>query len=68
MAKSGIPIGEFSGSDATKALQASIEKHQAESSRQTKQMIWLTWVIAALTVVMAVGVAVQIYLTIYPPH
>jgi hypothetical protein len=46
------------GSDATKALQA----------RQTKQMIWLTVAIAALTMVMAIGVAVQIYLTIHPPH
>jgi hypothetical protein len=68
MAKSGVPLGEWSGSDATKTLQATIEKYQAESSRQTGKMIFLTWVIAALTVVMAVGVAVQIYLTLYPPR
>jgi hypothetical protein len=68
MAKSGIPLGDWSGADATKALQATIEKYQAESSRQTAHMIGLTWAIAVLTVVMAVGVAVQIYLTIHPPH
>jgi hypothetical protein len=68
MANSRIPLGQWSGSDATKALQDTIEKYQAESSRQTGKMIFLTWVIAALTVVMAIGVGVQIYLTIYPPR
>jgi hypothetical protein len=64
----GIPLDQWSGSDATKALHASIEKYQAESSRQTATMIRLTWAIAALTVAMSVSVFVQIYLTIWPPH
>ena len=64
----GIPLKEWSGSGAVEALQASIEKFQTESSRQTATMIRLTWAIAGLTVVMLVAVLAQIYLTIWPPH
>jgi hypothetical protein len=64
----GIPLGQWSGSDATDALRTSIETFQAESSRQTATMIRLTWTIAGLTVVMLGAVLMQIYLTIWPPH
>jgi hypothetical protein len=64
----GIPLGEWSGGDETKALRSSIESFQIESSRQTATMIRLTWAIACLTVVMLLAVLAQIYLTIWPPH
>jgi hypothetical protein len=62
-----IPVGQWSGSDATKALHETIAKYQEQSGRQTAHMIRLTWVIAALTFVMLVGLGVQIYLAIFPP-
>ena len=63
-----IPLDEWSGSGATKALHATIERYQAESSRQTAKMIRLTWIITGLTVVLAIGLFVQIWLAFYPPH
>ena len=68
MAKSGIPLEEWSGSGATHALHETIKKYQEESSRQTDTMIKLTKAMTWLTVVMAVAVFVQIYLTIFPVH
>jgi hypothetical protein len=48
-------------------LHETIAKYQEQSGRQTAHMIRLTWVIAALTFVMLVGLGVQIYLAIFPP-
>jgi len=66
--KGGIPLGEWSGSAATEALHATIDQYQKESSRQTAKMIRLTWVITGLTVVLTIGLFVQIWLAFYPPH
>ena len=68
MALGGIPLDEWSGSGATKALHASIEKYQAENSVQTQKMVRLTVVITWLTVVLTIGLFVQIWLAFYPPH
>ena len=46
----GIPLGEWSGSDATNALNAAIERFQTRAEEQTKTMIRLTRAIVALTV------------------
>ncbi len=62
MAQGGIPLGVWSGSDATDRLRESIEQASAESARQTRMMLRLTWAIAALTAVMLVGVCVQVWL------
>jgi hypothetical protein len=59
-----VPLGEWSGSDATKALHKTIKDHQEVSNQQTRQMIWLTWVIAVLTSVMLIGLLIQIYLAL----
>jgi hypothetical protein len=67
MGKRGIPLGEWSGSDATEALRQTIEKYEFETSRQTRTMIRLTWATTLLTIVMALGLGVQIWLTFYPP-
>ena len=58
-----IPMGEF-GSDATNALHETIKAFNTASARQTKWMLRLTWVIAVLTLVMAVGLGVQICLAL----
>jgi hypothetical protein len=57
-----IPLGQWSGSEATNALHETIRQHQEASNRQTRQLIVLTWVMAILTFVMTVGLVVQIYL------
>ena len=61
-----IPLGQLSGSDATKELHETIKQFNIETSRQTRQLLVVTWVIAILTFVMAVGVGVQIYLAWKP--
>jgi|GEM_PF-1924501 hypothetical protein len=60
----GIPVDEWSGADAIKALHETISQFRAESIKQTRKLIVLTRVIAALTVVMLIGLAIQIYLAI----
>jgi hypothetical protein len=67
MVQGGIPLGEWSGSDATRELHKTIKDFSDASSRQTTKMIRLTWVIVFLTVAMLIGLAVQIYLAL-PPH
>jgi hypothetical protein len=61
MAKN-IPMGEWSGSDATDQLRAVIEKHQEETARQTTKMVRLTWWMTFLTIVMTATTFVQIWL------
>ena len=56
-----IPLDEFSGSGATKALHETIKKFVDQSDRQTRKLIGLTWAILILTVTMVAAVAVQIY-------
>ena len=55
------------GSWAVNALHETIKEFNEQSRKQTAQMLWLTKVMAVLTVIMLVGLAVQIYLAIWPP-
>ena len=64
MANSGIPIGEWSGSNATRELHETIKAFNAAAEEQTQQMIILTRRIMWLTGVMLILVGVQIVLTI----
>lgn len=64
MAPGGIPISEWSGSGATKQLEETIKKFNEETSKQTRQLLILTWVMTILTVLMTIGVVIQIYLAI----
>lgn len=59
---SGIPLGEWSGSDATNALHETIREFIDASNQQAQKMVTLTRVIVVLTVVMAIGLGIQIYL------
>ncbi len=58
----GIPLSQWSGSDATKELQETIKRFNVASANQTKQLLVLTLVIAILTSLMLIGLGVQIYL------
>ncbi|MBL7155074.1 MAG: hypothetical protein ISS88_01025 [Candidatus Portnoybacteria bacterium] len=48
---------------ALNKLQKRIEVFNEQSSKQTKKMIRLTWWIVCLTIVMAIGLVIQIILT-----
>ena len=65
-------IGGHISAMATEKLHESIKEFNVQSSKQTEevirltqQMLWLTRIIALLTLVMAIGVGVQIYLAKY---
>lgn len=60
MSQGGVPLSEWSGSGATRELEQTIRTISVEATKQTRQLIRLTWAIAALTLVMTVGVVVQI--------
>ena len=60
----GIPVDEWSGSGATKALHETINQFTEQSTRQTARLIALTRVLAGLTFVMLIGLAIQIYLAV----
>ena len=64
MANSGTPLGEWSGSNATRELHETIKRFNATAEEQARQMVVLTKRIMWLTVVMSVLVVVQIVLTI----
>lgn len=64
MSKGGIPLGEWSGSDATHELHNTIKQFNEKTEKQTEQMVRLTKVIAWLTSVMLVAVVVQIVLAV----
>ncbi len=62
MAKGGIPLGEWSGSDATDRLRAVIEKQHEQTARQSKVMVWLTVMMFVLAVVTTAATLVQVWL------
>lgn len=60
MAGDTIPLGQWSGSDATNALRDTIVLLNSAADIQTREMVRMTRWIVWLTIVMAVGVAVQL--------
>jgi hypothetical protein len=54
-ANSGIALGQWSGSDATQELEATISELNEATAKRTLQLIRLTWFIAGLTLVMTVA-------------
>jgi hypothetical protein len=67
MVKRGVPLGEWSGSDATNRLRAVIEKQHEETVKQTTRMVLLTWAMFALTFVMVLATIIQVWLAFWPP-
>jgi hypothetical protein len=49
----GIPLGQWSGSDATDQLRTSIEGIAASTNRQNRTLLWMTGLILFLTLVIA---------------
>jgi hypothetical protein len=60
MAKSGIPLSEWSGSGATKHLEETVTALNERTEAQTAEMIRLARTLTRMTAVMAVAVVVQI--------
>jgi hypothetical protein len=46
---SGIPLGQWSGSDATDQLRKTIDAIAADTNRQNRTLLWMTGVILLLT-------------------
>lgn len=65
MAEGGVPLSDWSGSGATRELQETIRGFNAAAQRQTETMIRLTRWIVALTVVLVIGLVVQIIIEIF---
>jgi hypothetical protein len=59
---SGIPLSEWSGSGATDRLHATIAEFNEVATKQTAQLVRLTRALVLLTLVLVVGLGVQIYL------
>jgi hypothetical protein len=60
----GIPLGEWSGSNATRELNETIKKFNEATGGQTRRLLFLTWVIAILTALMLIGLGIQIWLAL----
>jgi hypothetical protein len=64
MSKGGIPVSEWSGSGATDRLRQVIEQFSTEATKQTRHLIVLTRWLVVLTIILAVGLVVQIVLAL----
>jgi hypothetical protein len=63
-----IPLDEWSGAAATKALHDTIKEFVRSSDHASRRMINLTWAIVVLTVVMLFAVGAQIVIALkYTP-
>ncbi len=63
-ASGGIPLGVWSGSDATDQLRTTIVELNETTARQTRQMIRLTWALVVMTAVLIAGLGYQIWLAL----
>jgi hypothetical protein len=59
-----IPLDDFSGSGATKKLIEIIKDYNEATSKQTQKIINLTWAIVVLTVLMLIGLIIQICISL----
>ncbi len=66
MAQGGIPLGQWSGSDATDRLRETLVDLNVSTERQTRTLIRLTWALVALTVVIVLLTAVLLLRTPTP--
>ena len=61
-----IPIDEWSGAAATKALHDTMKEFVRSSDHAARRMLQLTWAIALLTVMMLAAVVAQIVIALKP--
>jgi len=64
MAQGGIPLGEWSGSNATRELHETIRAFNTAAEKQTAEIISLTRQLKWLTFAMFVAAVVQIVLAL----
>jgi hypothetical protein len=64
VSKSGIPLGEWSGSAATERLRETIDVYNEKATRQADEMVRLTRQLVVLTWLLAAGLIVQIVLAV----
>jgi hypothetical protein len=67
MPSGGIPLSEWSGSGATDRLHETIKEFVTVTEKQTAQLIKLTRALVVLTVVLVVGLVVQICVAAMAP-
>ena len=60
MTSGGIPLSEWSGSGATRALHETIKLQVAATDRQSKVIARLTWFMAVLAFVQTIATVVQV--------
>lgn len=60
-----IPLSEWSGSGATRELEATIREFNKTATRQTRTLIHLTWVLAGLTAAMLIAAVFQIAVALW---
>lgn len=60
--RGGVPLSAWSGSGATGAMHATLEAFSEEAARQNATLVRLTRALVFLTVVLVVGLVVQIAL------
>ena len=59
-----ISLEDWSGSKATKELNDIIKKYNETTNKQTNKMINLSWAIVVLTILMLVGLVIQICISL----
>ena len=64
MAESGIPMEQWSGSGSIESLHTTVREYNEKTSEQTEKMIKLTVTMKWLTIVMTIGLFVQIALAL----
>ena len=60
MTLKGIPLGQWSGADATDQLRETVVALSRATARQTRVMIWLTIAMFVLSVVTTVATVVMV--------
>ena len=56
----GIPVSEWSGSGATERLRETITEFNETTAEQTRQLVQLTRALVVLTVLLFIGLVVQV--------
>lgn len=59
-----VPLSEWSGSGATDRLRETLDEYNRATARQTAQLIRLTRALVVLTVLLLVGLVVQIWVAL----
>ena len=64
MTNSGIPLAQWSGSDATDQLRKVVEAANVATELNTRTIVRLTWALTVMTGVLVIGLVAQIWLAI----